>query len=131
MKIYEVQYSYSVYDGEHWGYGGEENFTRGYFSTLEKAKEAINSKELMDKIVKNIGRADYDHSIYVCILEHTLDEAEEYGKEVYNYCVNEYPTQEETEYGAHITRIVRVENDQETEIGQGVGLLCNFKEDEA
>ena len=135
MKIYEVQYSYSVYDGEMWGYGGEETFRKGFFTTLEKAKEVANSKEFVDEVVKAIYRADYDHSIEVCVLEHALDEIEEYGKNVYDYSVYERPTQEEGEYGRIITRIIRVENNKEIEIGQGTGLLCSFKdyeeEDEA
>lgn len=131
MKIYEVQYSYSIYDSEMWGYGGEEEFTRGYFSTFEKAKEFANSKELVDEIIEKIGDADYNHSIIVCVFEHTLDDIEEYGIDVYDYRISEYLTQEENEQGWNITRIVRAENDKEIEIGQGVGLPCSFKEDEA
>ena len=127
-KIYEVMYSYSVYDGEMWGYGGEETFRKGFFTTLEKAKEVADSKDLADEVIKTIYRADYDHTIVVCIFEHTLDEIEKYGKNVYEYFVYERPTQEKGEYERIITQIIRVENGKETEIGRGTGLLCEFKD---
>ena len=130
-KVYEVAYSYSVYDGEMWGYGGEETFKKGFFTTLEKAKDVANSKELVDEVVKAIYKADYDHTIQVFIFEHTLDEIEEYGKNVYDYSVYERPTQEEGEYGKIITQIILVENDKEIEIGQGTGWLSSFKDYES
>lgn len=134
-KIYEVKYSYDYYDGEMYGYGGCVENNKGFFTTLEKAKEVANSKELVDELISRIGDADWDHRIIIGIYEHILDKVEEYGNIVYEYRIEERITDElEPEYGiCYVTRILRVENGNVTEIGRSTGYKASFEnqEDEA
>lgn len=133
-KIYEVKYSYDYYDGEMYEYGGCVEHSKGFFTTLDKAKAVANSKGLTDELIGCVSNADWDHSIIVGIYEHKLDKVEEFGGNIiYEYRIEERITDElEPKYRvAYVTNIVRVEKEQEVEIveiGHGTGYKSSFKE---